>query len=99
MLITTSHYIDHINSFVRNQQNSQKVLDLGMQSFVAPHRQFIRDGIFTAEVTATSKRYQLQFALFSDILIKNENPKKKIKPHKAKYQWPLKLVWIKDHRK
>lgn len=88
---------DHINSFVRNQQNSQKVLDLGMQNFVAPHRQFVRDGIVTAEVMATSKRYQLQFALFSDILIKNENPKKKIKPHKAKYQWPLKLVWIKDH--
>jgi hypothetical protein len=58
----------------------------------------VREGVLNAEANGSGKRAPVQFVLFSDILIKNENPKKKIKPEKAKYQWPLRLVWIKDIR-
>lgn len=71
---------------------------LSLQEFVAPHRHFVRESVLNAEVNASGKRQLVQFALFSDIIIKNENPKKKIKPEKLKYQWPLRLVWIQDLR-
>lgn len=87
---------DHINTYVKNVQNSKKVVAIGMAEFVAPHRQFVRESVLNSEVNASGRRQPVQFALFSDILIKNENPKKKIKPEKTKYQWPLRLVWIKD---
>jgi hypothetical protein len=65
---------------------------------LAPHRRLIRDGILTADPAfqRQAKRIPLQLILFNDILLKNENAKKKIQAENIKYQWPVRLIWVKD---